>query len=65
MRWGSTPITNKEGDAVTFGRGLAPRFGEPTGSVNRLTGQVSVNIMTLTDGEYRFYGACKRAQKLF
>jgi hypothetical protein len=57
----STPITNKEGDAVTFGRGLVPSFGEPTGSVNRLTGQVSVNIMTLTDGEYRFYGACKRA----
>jgi hypothetical protein len=63
--WGSSPFMGKPDDTVTFGKELAPQYGSPTGSVNRTTGEASVHIMTLTDGEYRFHGTCKRTQKLF
>ena len=63
--WGSSPFMGKPDDTVAFGKGLAPQYGNPTGSVNRITGEASVYIMTLTDGEYRFHGTCKRTQKLF
>lgn len=63
--WGTSQVIGKPEDTVTFGKELAPQFGNPTGSVNRVTGEASVHIMTLTDGEYRFHGTCKRTQKLF
>jgi hypothetical protein len=36
-----------------------------TGTINRLAGVASVDITTLTDGLYKFYGTCKPAEKLF
>jgi hypothetical protein len=63
--WGLSPIISEDNDKVTFGKGLDPPFGEPSGSINRITGQASIYIATMTDGLYNFYGKCKRAEKLF
>ena len=64
--WGSSAISSKpDQDTMIFGKSLEPTFGEPTGAVNRLTGETSIYILTLTDGVYRYYGYCKPAQKLF
>ena len=63
--WGASPVMGKPEDTLTFGKDLAPQYGKPTGSLNRITGEASVYIMTLTDGEYRFHGTCKRTQRLF
>jgi hypothetical protein len=48
-------------NTLAFGKDLVPKYGGPTGSVNRSTGEASISIMTLTDGAYRFRGTCKRA----
>ena len=63
--WGVSPIMGKPENTLVFGTGLEPSFGEPSGSVNRTTGEASVYIKTLTDGVYRFYGTCKKAQTLW
>jgi len=63
--WGVSPIISEDNDKVTFGKSLEPPFGEPSGSINRITGQTTVYIATMTDGVYNFYGKCKRAEKLF
>jgi hypothetical protein len=52
-------------NTAMFGRPVEPRYGEPSGAINRFTGETSIHIMTLTNGVYRFAGTCKRAQKLF
>ena len=64
--WGRSAITSQlSSDSLVFGERISPSFGAPTGSINRITGSASVYIMTLTDGIYRFFGSCKKAEKLF
>jgi len=59
----AVPIVGGTGrDTVTFGKGFN---AYPSGSVNRITGEATVDVMSLTDGRYRFIGVCKLAQKLF
>lgn len=63
--WGVSPIISEDNNKVTFGKSLEPPYGQPSGSINRITGQTTVYIATMTDGVYNFYGKCKRAEKLF
>jgi hypothetical protein len=64
--YGTVPILDGiDGDTVVFMANKGATHGLSSGTLNRITGAVSVHVITLTDGLYKFYGVCKRAQKLF
>jgi hypothetical protein len=68
--YGAVPILgDPNGDTVAFMADKENTDKEnsyvSTGTINRLTGVASVDITTLTDELYKFYGICKPAQKLF
>lgn len=64
--YGSAQLVGRPGNENLFFMGAEPVVvGVSSGIVNRLTGDVSVHIITLTDGLYRFYGQCKPAKRLF
>ncbi|MFZ1183022.1 MAG: hypothetical protein WAO14_06515 [Pseudolabrys sp.] len=68
--YGTVPILgDPNGDMVAFMADKENTDKEnsyvSTGTINRLAGVASVDITTLTDGLYKFYGTCKPAEKLF
>lgn len=64
--YGTVPIvSDTDSDTVVFMVDKNSIAQVSTGTLNRITGEASVHIITLTDGLYLFYGTCKAAQKLF
>jgi hypothetical protein len=67
--WGTVPILgDADGDTVAFMKDKNDKNSiaeVSTGTVNRITGAVSVQIITYADGLYRFYGRCQPAQRMF
>ena len=62
--YGSAQLIGRPDNESVFFMGVEPVVvGVSTGILNRFTGDVSVHIVTLTDGLYRFYGWCKPAKR--
>jgi hypothetical protein len=40
--WGASPVMGKPADTLTFGKDLAPQYGKPTGSLNRIKRPLAV-----------------------
>jgi hypothetical protein len=60
------PMVGKpDRDTVMFTAKPGSSVGVSAGTLNRMTGETSINIITLTDGVYKFEGVCKPAERLF
>jgi hypothetical protein len=53
-------VTNPDNEFLLFKAEPGSVMGVSTGTVNRITGDVSVEIISLTDGLYKFYGRCSQ-----
>jgi hypothetical protein len=58
-------ISEPDSESVIFDADPKSNFGVSTGSVNRVTGEAQIHIITGTAGLVMFFGRCKPAKRLF
>jgi len=64
--WGTAPIISKpDDDTLVLMARPGTVEGPMSGSINRVTGMTSINIITSFDRLWSFRGRCRTAQRLF
>ena len=59
------PVKLSGGNVLTFMSADPTQEGVSTGTLNRITGKASINIIDPNLGLLMFAGICKKAQKIF